>query len=440
MTRTVTNDDGTTSEVTELVSQPITLTGHHAIDNDNPSYRIKTVPALRQAEMTDYSLGYRLTLPDMTQRADGDNDETRALEKYTEKVTIWAVGNGEKTVDSDRLEVSLRTEGQAMTEDAARPVFAMAEADPRNRRPGGLTLGNTAQFPPYRHLELCGIALDLKKQKGGRTMPPKRNRPLRDQQGLAMILVLCLGALFVALAAALVYAASLMMANADRQLPEQDVYELAVSFSDVLEQELLHYTGAKEKDGAMTEENDQSIGYFINHIYVKKGSIDNPYGDDTDHTFTLQAPEGIDEMTVTLNKHPSDDVDEGGNVIDNEPITENLSNLLIKLRNQRENGSTMNVDDYVIRVTVKVVKGDQSYSYTRKYKHTGIYSYYYTLDNENTRYSFSGAEGDTALRLTKMATGEERTVTKNNASTLYLRYSMDTDSACIFTRINGNDE
>ena len=122
-------------------------------------------------------------------------------------------------------------------------------------------------------------------------MPPKRNRPLRDQQGLAMILVLCLGALFVALAAALVYAASLMMANADRQLPEQDVYELAVSFSDVLEQELLHYTGAKEKDGAMTEENDQSIGYFINHIYVKKGSIDNPYGDDTDHTFTLQYAE-----------------------------------------------------------------------------------------------------------------------------------------------------
>ena len=49
-------------------------------------------------------------------------------------------------------------------------------------------------------------------------MPPKRNRPLRDQQGLAMILVLCLGALFVALAAALECAASLMMANADRPL------------------------------------------------------------------------------------------------------------------------------------------------------------------------------------------------------------------------------
>lgn len=273
-------------------------------------------------------------------------------------------------------------------------------------------------------------------------MPPKRNRPLHDQQGLAMILVLCLGALFVALAAALVYAASLMMANADRQLPEQDVYELAVSFSDVLEQELLNYTGAKaDESGTLAEEDDQSIGYFINHIYVKKGSIDNPYGDDTDHTFTLQAPEGIDEMSVTLNKHSSDDMDESGNIIDSDPITENLGTLITKLWIQKVNGTTMDVDDYVVSVTVKVVKGDQSYSYTRKYKHTGIYSYYYTLDdNANTRYSFSGAESDTALKLTNMATREERTVTNDDASTLYLRYSMDTDNACTFTRINGNDE
>ena len=73
---------------------------------------------------------------------------------------------------------------------------------------------------------------------------------LRGEQGLSMILVLCIGALFVALAAALVYAASLMMANADRQLPEQDVYELAVSFSDVLEQELLHYRSPVAVSGA----------------------------------------------------------------------------------------------------------------------------------------------------------------------------------------------
>ena len=45
---------------------------------------------------------------------------------------------------------------------------------------------------------------------------------LRGEQGLSMILVLCIGALFVALSAALVYAASVLTANANRQLLEQE--------------------------------------------------------------------------------------------------------------------------------------------------------------------------------------------------------------------------
>ena len=61
---------------------------------------------------------------------------------------------------------------------------------------------------------------------------------LRGEQGLSMILVLCIGALFVALSAALVYAASVLTANANRQLLEQEAYQLATSFSDVLEGEL----------------------------------------------------------------------------------------------------------------------------------------------------------------------------------------------------------
>ena len=40
---------------------------------------------------------------------------------------------------------------------------------------------------------------------------------LRGEQGLSMILVLCIGALFVALSAALVYAASVLTANANRK-------------------------------------------------------------------------------------------------------------------------------------------------------------------------------------------------------------------------------
>ncbi len=272
-------------------------------------------------------------------------------------------------------------------------------------------------------------------------MPPKRNRPLHDQQGLAMILVLCLGALFVALAAALVYAASLMMANADRQLPEQDVYELAVSFSDVLEQELLNYTGAEEKDGKMTEKDDQSIGYFINHIYVKKGSIDNPYGDDTDHTFTLQAPEGIDEMTVTLNKHSSDDMDESDNVLQSYELSQYTPmDLSALLESGESDFATAGIHDYDISVTVRVTKGEESYAYTRKYQHYGKYQVYYTFDTSTTaQWTSHSMRGTDTLVFTNNL-GNERSVTKDSTGTLYQRYRMDTDTACRFTRITADDQ
>lgn len=61
---------------------------------------------------------------------------------------------------------------------------------------------------------------------------------MQNQQGLSMILVLCIGAVFAALSAALVYAASVLTANANRQLIEQEVYTLATSFSDVLDDQL----------------------------------------------------------------------------------------------------------------------------------------------------------------------------------------------------------
>ena len=53
---------------------------------------------------------------------------------------------------------------------------------------------------------------------------------MQNQQGLSMILVLCIGAVFAALSAALVYAASVLTANANRQLIEQEVYTLQRAF------------------------------------------------------------------------------------------------------------------------------------------------------------------------------------------------------------------
>ena len=284
-------------------------------------------------------------------------------------------------------------------------------------------------------------------------MPPKRNNPLREQQGIAMIMVLCLGALFVALSAALVYAASLMMANANRQLPEQDVQELAVSFSDVLDQELQDYAGVKMDDqgnpkqdanGQLMEDADNSLGYFINHTYVKKGARDNYYGDDTDHVFTLAAPEGVDELTVTLRKTPGEDNDEDGNVRKSFTAADfaNIASFRDNLISEEKTCSTAGVNDYNITVTVKVVKGDQSYSYSRQYKHTGFYQLYYTLGNntneELTRDTSTddkddAEKGDAIVFYN--AVNDKKYVYANTTDTLYLRYRMDTATRCRFDRI-----
>lgn len=272
-------------------------------------------------------------------------------------------------------------------------------------------------------------------------MPPKRTNPLRSQQGLAMILVLCLGALFLALAGALVYASSLMMANANRQLAEQDVYELAVSFSDVLEQELLQYTGAKDDgSGNPVEPNDQSLGYFINHVYVKRGAIDNTYGDDTDHTFTLQAPDGVDELTVTLNKHPSDDVDESGNVLQNYALNGDVQGLNELIKNSQASAEAAGVHDYDISVTVRVVKGDESYAYTRSYQHCGFYQIYYTLNDKTTNELLKYRLDGTDKLIFTDAVGNEVTITATSRGTLYQRYRMNADAACRFTRITAGDQ
>ena len=280
-------------------------------------------------------------------------------------------------------------------------------------------------------------------------MPQKRNDPLHDQQGFAMILVLCLGALFVALAAALVYAASLMLSNANRQLPEQDVYELAASFSDVLEQELLHYTGLNA-DG--TANNDGSLGYFINNTYVRKGGIKNVYGEDTDHTFTLQAPAGVDELTVTLRKtlseaygETADESTSDSNILISYDIASStdLQNLSEVMKSREQSYEKNGLADYDITVTVKVTRDEESYAVTRKYRHTGKYRIYYTMDDTAAQWTFKDyqSEGTSPYLRFINAANQELKVYNNSNTTLHMRYHIEDGAVygCTFTRITSND-
>lgn len=119
-----------TVKVKVKASQPVTLTGHHEMNGDNPIYKIAAVPILREATLLDGSFGYLVTLPDMVDPAESDKDMTVPA-CFTAEVTVWAVGDDTRTTNSEPLAVPLPNRTLLTGAD---PVALMALA-PVNTQP-----------------------------------------------------------------------------------------------------------------------------------------------------------------------------------------------------------------------------------------------------------------------------------------------------------------
>lgn len=247
---------------------------------------------------------------------------------------------------------------------------------------------------------------------------------LRGEQGLSMILVLCIGALFVALSAALVYAASVLTANANRQLLEQEAYQLATSFSDVLEGEL--------------NNKDSSFAKFVNGQFMFSQS----YGKDI-YDLESQPKEfawkpkgsqpdgGAEAITVTLRRRPGDGADKLNQTVNSTSATD-LLNLLNTLEGENRKG--MAIVDLQLDITVTVTKNGESFAFTRTYDRTVKYDsdgsqaqsnkkfpkVYYTINDSTTEYYRIND-------LTFYAVGVgEKTIDDNNISSNRLTFHCDT--------------
>ena len=205
---------------------------------------------------------------------------------------------------------------------------------------------------------------------------------LRGEQGLSMILVLCIGAL--------VYAASVLTANANRQLLEQEAYQLATSFSDVLEGEL--------------NKRDSSFAKFVNEQFMFSQS----YGKDI---YDLESqpkefawkpkgsqPDGWAEaITVTLRRRPGDGADKLNQTANSTNATD-LRKLIDTLEGENRKG--MEIVDLQLDITVTVTKNGESFAFTRTYDRTVKYDsdgsqaksnkkfpkVYYTINDGITKY------------------------------------------------------
>lgn len=247
---------------------------------------------------------------------------------------------------------------------------------------------------------------------------------LRGEQGLSMILVLCIGALFVALSAALVYAASVLTANANRQLLEQEAYQLATSFSDVLEGELNNKASSFAKFVNGQFMFSQSYGKDIYDLesqpkeFAWKPDASQPDG-------------GAEAITVTLRRRPGDGADKLNQTANSTNATD-LRNLLDTLEGENRKG--MAIVDLQLDITVTVTKNGESFAFTRTYDRTVKYDsdgsqaqsnkkfpkVYYTINDSTTEYYRIND-------LTFYAVGVgEKTIDDNNISSNRLTFHCDT--------------
>lgn len=213
-------------------------------------------------------------------------------------------------------------------------------------------------------------------------MQNKLRRILQKQDGIAILLVLCLGALFVALAAALGYAASVLTANANSQLREQKAYQLAVSFSDVLEKELNTETSDFAK--FINETYMNSVAYGTN-IYTQESGKTVMNGSAAGTNAAAEA----DKLTLTLQRRPGAEADYLTAGI---PISYSDADDLAKTLSDKDN-ATHTVKDLELDITVKAEKDGVSYAYTVNYVRSAHYDVYYTLNNNGaTHYKWDPNE------------------------------------------------
>ena len=213
------------------------------------------------------------------------------------------------------------------------------------------------------------------RRKGKCPMQNKLRRILQKQDGIAILIVLCLGALLLALAAALGYAASVLTANANSQLREQEAYQLAVSFSDVLEGEL--------------QDEGSDFAKFINGTYMFSEAYGiNIYTQESGKTVLTtdnanQLQDGADKLTVTLQRRPGEKAEDLAMDVLYSDMTD-LKNQLNTLH-----AADYKIEDLQLDITVTAEKSGAAYAYTVTYDRSAHYSgVYFTIDSQTARYDW----------------------------------------------------
>ena len=215
----------------------------------------------------------------------------------------------------------------------------------------------------------------MQKEKIQRLLPGRAALAQNRRSGISLAIVICISALFMAFALAMVYAAGLLLANANARDTEERCYQLAKSFASVVDAELT--------DSSNTSPTAGTEFYVFANRFIKENRYQTYDPANADHTTYSYAGgmEGVSDAygKVTIQLQKENNEEEG---------SEELSGTLVKTS---ENGSYTEIVNeikskkfnfHIFTVNIVAEADNLSYNYSTEYYRQDKYpvEFYYDGD------------------------------------------------------------
>lgn len=186
-----------------------------------------------------------------------------------------------------------------------------------------------------------------------------------SRSGVSLIVALCAVAVLIGLSLSIVYSSSMLLSRANRKIGRERSYQLAQSFSEVLQSELLAYD----------TDSDALNGTFYHFVNSILDDADIPEYDpdvsDTTYYYTTDEVENYGKLTVALRKTQNADTPGEGtfSYTDRRTETEKIEKQTYR--------------HYDLSVCVTDETGADRFDYTTQYKRLDTYEPIYIWNGEN---------------------------------------------------------
>lgn len=191
---------------------------------------------------------------------------------------------------------------------------------------------------------------------------------IKGREGASLAIVICVAAFLTAFSLALLYAAGLGLSRANRRLEQERSYQLARSFSEVLEQELMRYRHLQNgrapegtDPGLIAPETGETFyQYTVRFLEGQYGAYDPNHPDETIFHFTAgEVSGGADaedygEIRVAMYKEASDGGEEMSGTIEKDASLDDIY--------------TRPIQRYVFTVEVTAEADGLTYTYRTQYR------------------------------------------------------------------------